>query len=80
LHPTLLASFRSSIPLAINAAETQMLKWALIFFVVSIVAGLFGFTGIAVGAAEVSKILFFIFLVLFAIFLVAGLLAYNKLR
>jgi uncharacterized membrane protein YtjA (UPF0391 family) len=57
-----------------------MLKWALIFLVVSIVAGLFGFTGIAVGAAEVSKILFFVFLVLFAIFLVAGLLAYNKLR
>ena len=57
-----------------------MLKWALIFFAVSIVAGLFGFTGIAVGAAEVSKILFFIFLVLFAIFLVAGLLAVDRLR
>ena len=56
-----------------------MLKWALIFFVVSIVAGLFGFTGIAVGAAEVSKILFFVFLVLFAIFLVAGLLAVDRL-
>jgi uncharacterized membrane protein YtjA (UPF0391 family) len=60
--------------------ERQMLKWALIFFVVSLVAGLFGFTGIAVGAAEISKILFFVFLVLFAIFLVAGLLAVNKLR
>jgi len=57
-----------------------MLKWALIFFIVSVVAGLFGFTGIAVGAAEVSKILFFIFLVLFAIFLVAGLLAVDRLK
>jgi len=57
-----------------------MLKWALIFFVVSIAAGLFGFTGIAVGAAEISKILFFVFLVLFAIFLVAGLLAIDRLR
>ncbi len=57
-----------------------MLKWALIFFLVSVVAGVFGFTGIAVGAAEISKILFFIFLVLFSIFLVAGLLAVNKLR
>jgi uncharacterized membrane protein YtjA (UPF0391 family) len=57
-----------------------MLKWAIIFLAVSVVAGLFGFTGIAVGAAEISKILFFVFLVLFAIFLVAGLLAINKLR
>ncbi len=57
-----------------------MLKWALIFFVVSIVAGLFGFTGIAVGAAEISKILFFVFVVLFAIFLVAGLLAVDRLK
>jgi uncharacterized membrane protein YtjA (UPF0391 family) len=57
-----------------------MLKWALIFFLVSVVAGLFGFTGIAVGAAEISKILFFVFLVLFAIFLVAGLLAVDRLR
>ncbi len=57
-----------------------MLKWALIFFIVSIVAGLFGFTGIAVGAAEISKILFFVFVVLFAIFLVAGLLAVDRLK
>ncbi len=57
-----------------------MLKWALIFFLVSVAAGLFGFTGIAVGAAEISKILFFVFLVLFAIFLVAGLLAVDRLK
>ena len=57
-----------------------MLKWALIFFMVSAIAGIFGFTGIAVGAAEISKILFFVFLVLFSIFLVAGLMAVNKLR
>ena len=50
-----------------------MLKWALIFFLVSVVAGLFGFTGIAVGAAEISKILFFVFLVLFVVSLVMHL-------
>ena len=49
-----------------------MLKWALIFFLVSVVAGLFGFTGIAVGAAEISKILFFVFLVLFVVSLLVG--------
>ena len=40
-----------------------MLKWALIFFVVSLVAGFFGFTGIAAGAANLAKILFFLCLV-----------------
>ena len=39
-----------------------MLKWALIFFIVSIIAGLLGFTGVAAGAASIAKILFFLFL------------------
>jgi uncharacterized membrane protein YtjA (UPF0391 family) len=47
-----------------------MLKWALIFFIISIIAGALGFTGIARGAAGIAKILFAIFLVLAAIFLV----------
>jgi len=38
-----------------------MLKWALIFFVISIIAGLLGFTGIAAGAAGIAKILFVLF-------------------
>ena len=42
-----------------------MLKWALFFAVVSLVAGVFGFTGIAAGSAAIAKVLFFIFLVLF---------------
>lgn len=50
-----------------------MLYWALVFFVVALIAALLGFTGIAVAAAGVSKILFFIFLVLFVVSLVAHL-------
>ena len=41
-----------------------MLKWALFFAVISVIAGIFGFTGIALGAAAIAKVLFFIFLVL----------------
>lgn len=41
-----------------------MLKWALFFAVISLVAGIFGFTGIALGAAAIAKVLFFLFLVL----------------
>ena len=51
-----------------------MLRYAVIFFVVAIVAALFGFGGIAAGATEIAKILFFIFLVLFIVSLVAGLM------
>lgn len=52
-----------------------MLKWALIFFLVSIVAGIFGFTGIAAGAATIARVLFFIALAIMLVFLVLGLMA-----
>jgi uncharacterized membrane protein YtjA (UPF0391 family) len=50
-----------------------MLHYAVIFFVIALIAALFGFTGIAVGAASIAKILFFIFLVGAAITLVLSL-------
>jgi uncharacterized membrane protein YtjA (UPF0391 family) len=50
-----------------------MLRWALIFFVVAIVAGIFGFAGIMVAAAGIAKLLFYLFLVLFLISLIGGL-------
>lgn len=52
-----------------------MLKWALIFLVISVLAGVLGFTGIASGAAQISKILFFIAIAIFVIFLIMGLVA-----
>lgn len=51
-----------------------MLYYAGLFFVVALVAALFGFGGIAAGAVEIAKILFFIFLVLFVVSLVAGVM------
>ncbi len=44
-----------------------MLKWALIFLVVSLVAGALGFTGVASGAKTIAKILFGLFLLGFII-------------
>lgn len=55
-----------------------MLRWAIIFFVIALVAALFGFTGIAVAAAGIAKILFFIFVVLFLAALIVGLLQRPK--
>lgn len=52
-----------------------MLRWALIFLVISLIAALFGFTGISVAAADIARILFFIFIVIFIVLLVGGLMA-----
>jgi uncharacterized membrane protein YtjA (UPF0391 family) len=50
-----------------------MLHYAVVFFVIALIAALFGFGGIAAGAAEIAKVLFFIFLVLFVVSLILGL-------
>ncbi|MGY2049927.1 DUF1328 domain-containing protein [Methylobacterium sp. JK268] len=41
-----------------------MLKWALIFFVISLVAGGLGFTNVAAGARGIARLLFGLFLVI----------------
>jgi uncharacterized membrane protein YtjA (UPF0391 family) len=51
-----------------------MLYYAAVFLIVALVAALFGFGGIAVGAVEIAKVLFFIFVILFVVSLVVGLL------
>jgi uncharacterized membrane protein YtjA (UPF0391 family) len=50
-----------------------MLHYAVVFFVIALIAALFGFGGIAAGAIEIAKVLFFIFLALFIVSLVLGL-------
>ena len=51
-----------------------MLRWAIGFFIVALIAALFGFGGIAVAAAGIAKIIFYLFLILFLISLLAHLL------
>ena len=57
-----------------------MLRYAVIFFIIAIIAAFFGFGGIASGAAEIAKILFFIFVGLVVVFLVLGATIFNKIR
>jgi uncharacterized membrane protein YtjA (UPF0391 family) len=52
--------------------EGQMLYWTLVFLLIALVAGLFGFGGIASASAGIAKILFAIFLVPFLLSLVFG--------
>jgi uncharacterized membrane protein YtjA (UPF0391 family) len=50
-----------------------ILKWALIMLIVSVLAAFFGFTDLAAAGADVARVLFFIFIVVFLILLVLGL-------
>jgi len=61
------------------AVENNMLNWALIFLVVALVAGVLGFGGIAGASMGIAKILFMIFLVLFAVSLVMHLVRGRKI-
>jgi len=54
--------------------ELNMLSWAIAFFIIAIVAAVFGFGGIASGAAGIAKVLFFLFLLAFVVSLVMGLM------
>jgi len=44
-----------------------MLRWTLLFLLVAIIAGIFGFAGVMVAAAGIAKLLFYVFLVLFVV-------------
>jgi uncharacterized membrane protein YtjA (UPF0391 family) len=54
-----------------------LLKWALIFLVVSIIAGIFGFTGISAASADIARILFYLFVVIFLVLLILGLTIFR---
>jgi uncharacterized membrane protein YtjA (UPF0391 family) len=52
-----------------------MIRWALTFLVLGLIAALFGFTSIAGAAIGIAKILFYVFLVLFGVALLVGMTA-----
>lgn len=50
-----------------------MLRYAVVFFIIAIIAAVFGFGGIAAGATDVARVLFFLFLVMFVVSIVWSL-------
>jgi uncharacterized membrane protein YtjA (UPF0391 family) len=56
----------------------SVLRWAFIMLLVSLVAALFGFTDLAAASADVSRVLFYIFAVIFLVLLVLGLVAFRR--
>ena len=57
-----------------------MLKYAIIFALISLVAGALGFGGIAAGSAGIAKILFGLFLILAVIFVVLAALGVGAVK
>ncbi|QQS12188.1 MAG: DUF1328 domain-containing protein [Rhodospirillales bacterium] len=55
-----------------------MLHWSLVFLVVALVAAGLGFSGLASTAAGFAQILFFIFLALFVVSVIGGLLRRQR--
>ena len=54
-----------------------LLRWALLFLIIALIAAAFGFGGIAEGATDIARVLFFVFVVIFVLFLIAGAAAYR---
>ena len=57
-----------------------MLRWSFAFLVLALVAALFGFGGIAAGAASLAKVLFVVFLVLWLLSFGIGLITGKSAR
>ena len=57
-----------------------MLRYALIFCVISLIAAVLGFGGISADAGAIARILFYIFVVLFLVSLIMGLAGGRKSR
>jgi uncharacterized membrane protein YtjA (UPF0391 family) len=49
-----------------------MLRWAILFLIVAIIAGALGFGGISAAATDIARLLFVVFLALFVIALIMG--------
>ena len=58
----------------------MVLKYAIIFVIISLIAGGLGFGGVAAGAAGIAKILFGLFLILAVIFVVLAALGVGVAR
>lgn len=50
-----------------------MLRWAAGFFIVAMIAAAFGFLGVATAAVGIARLLFYVFLILFLVSLIGGL-------
>lgn len=55
-----------------------MLRWAMGFLLLALVAALFGFGGLAAASAGIAKALFFLFLAIFLVTVILGVALGRK--
>ena len=67
-------------PAEIPLQGVKMIKYAIIFAVISLIAGALGYSGVAAGAAGIAKILFGLFLILAVIFIVLAALGVGAAK
>jgi uncharacterized membrane protein YtjA (UPF0391 family) len=60
--------------------EASMIKWAIIFAVIALVAGALGFSGVAGTAMGIAKVLFWIAVIVAVILFVLGMTVYKTLK
>lgn len=56
-----------------------MLRWAILFLILGLIAGALGFTTVAGASIAIAKFLFFIFIAIFVILLIAGLTVARRI-
>ena len=54
-----------------------LLRWAILALIVALIAAVFGYGNVAEGATDVAKVLFFIFVTIFVLLLIAGAATYR---
>jgi len=55
-----------------------MLRWALAFLVLALIAGVLGFTGVAGESMLIARVLFFVFIVIFVAGLIYSLISGKR--
>jgi uncharacterized membrane protein YtjA (UPF0391 family) len=55
-----------------------MLYWSATFFLIALLSAVLGFGNLAAGAADIAKVLFFLFLVLFVISFIVGMFSRGR--
>lgn len=62
----------------LNLNNKTMLRYAAIFAIIAIIAAVFGFGGIAEGAADIAKVLFYIFIALLVLTFIFGAKVFGR--
>lgn len=61
-----------------QGSATSMIKWAIIFAIIGVIAGVLGFSGIAGGALGIAKFLFWAAIIIAVVLFVLGITIYKK--